>query len=162
MEFIKILLENSTLKEAKIYPAAKRASDNPSIGITIQNQAAFHVIKDCANITMRYLPHMVLASYENPFVSLKGKFKKEHIAEFVTASEKDYSVKQLLELIVCKATKLVLNTSASPSTTNINRDSHDDPYGDYGLDEPIQDVPQPSSESPSAIIDLLLKAFNIQ
>ena len=77
MEFVNIILQNSNLKEAKLYGAAQKAATNPEIGITIQNKAAYHVIKDCATIAMCYLPHLVFGSYVNPFESLKGKFKKE-------------------------------------------------------------------------------------
>jgi hypothetical protein len=51
MKFIDIILQNSQAKEAKLYGPATKASTNPETGVTILNPAAFHVIRDCANIT---------------------------------------------------------------------------------------------------------------
>jgi hypothetical protein len=94
MKFIEILLENSKVKEAKLYAPAKKASNNPETGITIQNKSAYHVIKDCANITIKYLPHYVFANYEYPFTELSGKFKRKDIEEFVSSTEKDIVLNQ--------------------------------------------------------------------
>jgi len=71
MRFVEIILENSTAKEAKLYNAARKAYQNPEIGITIQNKAAYHVIRDCAGITTKYLVHYVFGCYADPFVELK-------------------------------------------------------------------------------------------
>jgi hypothetical protein len=138
MEFIQILLQNSNLKEAKLYSAAQKAATNPEIGITVQNKAAYHVIKDCAAITMHYLPHLVFGSYLNPFESLKGKFSKECIAEFVKLAETTVSLNQLMYVIISKAQKMnVLTVEQREELPDIKLDvrdvSMDDPYGDYGI-----------------------------
>ena len=86
MEFLKIILQNSNLKEAKLYGAAQKAATNPEIGITIQNKAAYHVIKDCAAITMSYLPHSR---------ALKANSKKN------TLSNLSNNQKQIFPLISC-------------------------------------------------------------
>ena len=83
MKFVDILVENSDLKESKLLQAANKAYNKPDTGITIQNKGAYNVIKDCANITLKYLPHYIFGSYVNPFSALKGKFKKPDIEEFV-------------------------------------------------------------------------------
>lgn len=139
MEFIQIILQNSNLKEAKLYGAAQKAATNPEIGITIQNKAAYHVIKDCAAISMTYLPHMVFGSYMNPFESLSGKFKKEAVAEFVKVAETNLSLNQLLDIILAKAEKMKLVPSSQ--TTNVSQgfdqvDNPLDPYGSYGFESP--------------------------
>lgn len=161
MEFIEIILQNSNLKEAKLYGAAQKAANNPEIGITIQNKAAYHVIKDCAGITMNYLPHLVFGSYVNPFESLRGKFKKEHIAEFVKLAETNLSYNQLLCIIISKAEKMNI-ISAQPTAPKIqNFDIGDhtiDPYGSYGLDQPIVVQPVPATLTS---VDILCKAFGL-
>lgn len=138
MEFIQILLQNSNLKEAKLYSAAQKAATNPEIGITVQNKAAYHVIKDCAAITMHYLPHLVFGSYLNPFESLKGKFSRESIAEFVKLAETTVSLNQLMHVIISKAQKMnILTTEQKDELPDIKLDvrdvSMDDPYGEYGV-----------------------------
>ena len=161
MEFIQIILQNSNLKEAKLYTAAQKAALNPEIGVSIQNKAAYYVIRDCAAITVSYLPHLVFGSYQNPFESLKGKFKKEHITEFIKQSETDVACNQLLYTIIDKAEKLkVLTNSQNPSGNVYKFDSIEhtvDPYGEYGHDRPIVD--------PNSVVmtpfDILCKVFSV-
>ena len=75
MKFIDIILQNSQAREAKLLNPATKASTNPETGVTIVNPAAFHVIRDCAKLTVKYLPHYVFGLYANPFEVLKGKFE---------------------------------------------------------------------------------------
>ena len=136
MKFIDVLLENSKLKQAKLYRAVKRASEDPSIGITINNPAASHVIKDSALIAISYIPLLVFSSYDNPFEELKGKFSKEDILGFVKSSKTEISLHQLLIIILEKVKRLVPDVclprkveseikAAAPDVLM------DDPYGDY-------------------------------
>ena len=139
MEFIDIILQNSNLKEAKLFNAAKKAFVNPEIGITIENKAAYHVIKDCANITLNYLPHFVFGSYQNPFESLKGKFKKEVIAEFVKQTETNLPLYQLLYTIIDRAEKLKINfiAASNNSKQSFGEEVPANPYGDYGTEQVV-------------------------
>jgi len=121
MRFIDTILENSPVREAKLYGPAKKASETPDNGITIQNPAAYHVIQDCANMTQKYLPHYIFGLYANPFEELKGKFNYQNVKEFVDAAYSDMVLNQLLLLILDKVKKLPMAMVA-----NIN-----DPYGDY-------------------------------
>lgn len=121
MKFIDILLENSQAKEAKLLGPAGKASTNPETGVTIVNPAAFHVIRDCAKITAKYLPHYVWGLYANPFEVLKGKFQYNDVVEFVKAALSDMVLNQLLVLITDKIKKSSSSIAASS----------DDPYGDY-------------------------------
>lgn len=160
MEFIQIILQNSNLKEAKLYNAAQKAVTNPEIGITIQNKAAYHVIKDCANITINYLPHLVFGSYQNPFESLKSKFKRETLAEFVKQSETSVSLNQLLHIIISKAEKMNLLAAFQPVAALTQKfdviEPTSDPYGDYGHE---QVVVKPLVNSTLAPLDILCKVF---
>ena len=162
MEFIQIILQNSNLREAKLYGAAHKAALNPEIGITIQNKAAYHVIKDCANITMRYLPHLVFGSYQNPFESLKGKFKREILAEFIKQSETDLSLNQLFHIIVAKAEKMnIAPASLQVPAESIKFDIKDlgtNPYGEYDLEQPVA---KQSTDVILSPLDILCKIFSV-
>ena len=134
MKFIEVLLENSSLKQAKLFKAAKKASEDPSIGITINNPAAAHVIKDSALVAVSYIPLLVFSSYENPFSELKGKFSKEDVLEFVKASTNQLHFHQLLIIILEKVKRLVPQACASKKVQVEQTASDvlmDDPYGDY-------------------------------
>lgn len=131
MNFINTILKNSQIKEAKLYGPSKKASESPETGITIQNPSAYHVIKDCATMAHKYLPHFVFGHYANPFEVLKGKFTKADIEEFVTQANSDIVMYQLLSLILEKIKKLPgyqLDIDVSPT---IAQASSNDPYGDY-------------------------------
>lgn len=121
MKFIDIILQNSQAKEAKLVGPATKASTNPETGVTILNPAAFHVIRDCAKLTTKYLPHYVFGLYANPFEVLKGKIEYNDVVEFVKAALSDMVLNQLLVLITEKIKK--------SSSTLGGTDS--DPYGDY-------------------------------
>jgi len=121
MKFIDILLQNSQVKEAKLVGPATKASTNPETGVTIVNPSAYHVIKDCAKLTIKYLPHYVFGLYANPFEVLKGKFEYNDVVEFVRAALSDMVLNQLLVLITEKIKKSSSSIGGSDS----------DPYGDY-------------------------------
>jgi len=121
MKFIDIILQNSQAREAKLVGPATKASTNPETGVTILNPAAFHVIRDCAKLTIKYIPHYVFGLYANPFELLKGKFEYNDVVEFVKAAFSDMVLHQLLVLIMEKIKKAASTLSANSS----------DPYGDY-------------------------------
>jgi len=135
MKFIEKLIENTELKESKLYAAAQKCFAKPDTGITIQHKGAYNVIKDCANVTIRYLPHYIFGAYANPFDTLKGKFTKLEIEEFVKKSRDDYALEQLLTIIVNKfkdqPSKLEKRVEVAPKSDM----GMSDPYGMYGSDE---------------------------
>ncbi len=159
MKFIEILLENSKIKEAKLFSAAKKAANNPDTGITIQNKSAYHVIKDCANITIKYLPHYVFANYEYPFTELMGKFKRKEIEEFVSSSENDISLKQLIILILEQHGSI----DTKPEVTiEVNNDIElYDPYGEYGVGFDKATVKMENNNN-SSTVDILCKIFDVK
>lgn len=128
MKFLEIIIENSTEKLAKLYKPAYKASQNPENGITIQNKSAYHVIKDCAYLAHLYLPIFCFEKYTNPFIQLKGKFKKPDIEEFVKSTKTDKLNELLLNLILEKIEEKqpIENFSADLESN--------DPYGEYGLE----------------------------
>jgi hypothetical protein len=131
MNFIDQIIKNSQVKEAKLYGPSKKASENPETGITILTPAAFHVIKDCAILANRYLPHFIFGSYANPLEVLKGKFTRHDIEEFVNTANSDIVMFQLMTLILEKIRKtpyMITTSSAPAATPNLNSA---DPYGEY-------------------------------
>jgi len=131
MKFIEILLQNSQIKERKLYGPSQKASESPETGVIIQNPAAYHVIKDCATLTYKYLPHYVFGHYANPFEVLKGKFTRADITEFVTRANSDIVMHQLMSLILEKIKKLPGFQFEIDLTSNITPANVNDPYGDY-------------------------------
>lgn len=135
MKFIEVLLTNSQIKEAKLFGPAKKASQSPETGVVIQNPAAYHVIKDCATLTQKYLPHYVFGHYANPFEVLKGKFTKADIVEFVSSANSDIVLFQLLTLILDKIKKTTggyIEDENSPQQSGVSMSvASNDPYGDY-------------------------------
>ena len=137
MKFIEKLIENTELKESKLYAAAQKCFAKPDTGITIQHKGAYNVIKDCANVTIRYLPHYIFGAYANPFDTLKGKFTKLEIEEFVKKSRDDYALEQLLTIIVNKfknqPSKVEKKTELAPKSDM----GMSDPYGMYAKNKII-------------------------
>jgi len=154
MRFIDIILENSKIKEARLINAAKKAALNPEIGITIQNKAAYHVIKDCASISVKYLPLYAFGSYAEPFKDLYNKFTKTDIQEFITSTDVSLENKQLLDIILSKLGK-VEDTSPKQLVVPVGVDESSDPYGDYGVREEIT-VP---TSTGSTALDTLCEVF---
>lgn len=126
MKFVDVIFENSQIKEAKLYGPSKKAAERPETGITIQTPAAFHVIKDCATLANKYLPHFVFGHYANPFEVLKGKLTRADITEFVNEANSDIVMHQLLMLIMAKLDKSI--TVPQPVVAS---SMSADPYGDY-------------------------------
>jgi hypothetical protein len=160
MEFIKVLLHHSTIKEAKLLNSAHKAAANPEIGVTITHKAAYHVIKDCASIASKYIPLMVFGAYDNPFETLRGKFSRKSIQELVTKAAEDVAYDQLITVIVDRATKMKLMEAPKPTTKEIKfEEDAADPYGDYGC--MVQDDSPVIISSPTtdAMVDTLVKLF---
>lgn len=160
MRFVEIIFENSGLKQAKLFQAAQKAYAKPDTGITINHQGAYNVIRDCAMITLRYLPHFIFGSYAHPFSSLKGKFKKPDIEEFVKKCRDDYALNQLLIVIKEKYNSQNSTVQTIVVSNDLLKNASgdmDDPYGLYGVEE--------ISETPSTEltdVDLLCQAFSVE
>jgi len=111
MKFIDAIINNSPIKEAKLYAPALKAYNAPETGITIQSAAAYNVIKDCAEITLKYLPHYIFGSYANPVSVLKGKVTANDVDEFISNAQNDIVLHQLLVLILDKIEPLITTNS---------------------------------------------------
>lgn len=160
MKFIEKLISYSELKEAKLYSAAHKCFNKPDTGITIQHQGAYNVIRDCAYVTTRYLPHFIFGAYVNPFETLKGKFTKIEIEEFVKKSRDDYALSQLLLIILTKIKDdNILKHSDNVKAPKELDFSGNDPYGMYG-DEDIE-IEDQAIELQLNDVEILCKAFSV-
>ena len=161
MNFIDIILNNSEIKEAKLYNPSKKAAENPNIGITIQKPAAFHVIKDCATMASGYIPLFVFEHYSDPFTQLKEKIKREDIEQFVAATKTNVFHKHLLMAVASKAIsqnpslKNPENKFASNNTYSTS--FLQDPYGEYMDNE--DDLSQKQVDAGTDYVELLCRAF---
>jgi len=155
MKFIDLILQNSQIKEAKLYGPSKKASERPETGITIQNTSAFYVIKDCATLANKYLPHFVFGHYANPFEVLKDKFTRDDISEFVAEANSDIVLNQLLTLILEKINKSTAISNIQPTINTNTTSNSSDPYGDYESYALAQQQAHPQDT-----VSLLCAAFN--
>lgn len=159
MKFIEKLIENTELKESKLYAAAQKCFAKPDTGITIQHKGAYNVIKDCANVTIRYLPHYIFGAYANPFDTLKGKFTKLEIEEFVKKSRDDYALGQLLTIIVNKFKNQPSKVEKKTELALKSDMGMSDPYGMYGSDE--FEVEENSRNDQMGEVEILCLAFGV-
>ena len=160
MKFIETILENSTVKEAKLYAPSKKASINPDTGVTILNKSAYHVIKDCATIANRYLPIFVFGQYSDPFNALSGKIKKSDISDFIKSCNSDFVHDQLLSLILSKIGKTI---ETEKEVTEIKPNyivNENDPYGEYGSSSVIEQEIKTKSTKQTGTFEILCEAFN--
>lgn len=156
MKFLSVIFDNSDLNEAKLFSAANKCYDKPDTGITIQHKGAYNVIRDCAKVTIRYLPHYIFGAYTNPFQTLKGKFTKPDIEEFVKKSRDDYALNQLLSVIIQKYKAENDIPEQSNNFSDISLDSND-PYGYYGMNDDVEEVVAQKMNE----VDILCKAFSV-
>ena len=133
-----------SLKMVQLYSPAVSASKDPKQGITIQNKAAYYVIRDCATTTVKYFPILCYGLYESPIDVFRGKFSDKQIKEFAAKTETDIIAKQLLTLILNDA--------------NIDQDDQfdyteesDSIYGEYGYSA--------TETKKSSVEELLLSIF---
>ncbi|MDB4464456.1 hypothetical protein N9033_00130 [bacterium] len=140
------------------------ASKSPETQVKILNKSAYYVIKDCADITLKYLPHYLYSHLKNPIASLKGKVSEQNIIDFVGRSGKSETTRQLLQIIVDDIVIDKPDISDATITDFTIPEGVDDVYGDYGYTSD-----EPTNESPSlvrvdindggAVIDLLTTAL---
>jgi len=142
--FEEVILENSTQQIAKLYGSAARAADKPDTGVEIKKKAAYYVIRDCANITKKYLAIHIWGLFDDPILDLKGKFTSNEVKSFLKRAETETEAKLLKKLILSdiKQKYEVIHTSSGTTAVSYEADS-DDIYSYYeeyeeGLDESVE------------------------
>ena len=180
MTFEEKLIKSGVIRQKNLLVPSRKASAAPDTGVTILKKSAYFVIKDCADVTHKYLPHLIYSSLDNPINHLKGLFTQAEIIDFVGRSKEDRWTKQLLNIILTDIGtvqyRLVTGSStdgdSAPKTTPVfdysTVDEEEDVYGDYnddGLDEDtVVEVEQPKVEinvdDVTAIINKLIEVFD--
>lgn len=154
MNFLDIIVSNSDTREARLYNAAKKASEKPDTGITVNIPAAYNVIKDSATLAVKYLPHYIFGNYADPFEALKGKFTRQDVKEFVETSHKDHVIQQLLVIILDE-----IGTAANSSIAITSKTADAvNPYGDYeSYLAPVEPVKIVDTDP----VSIICKAFQV-
>lgn len=117
-------------RHKKLVRPAKIAATSPDTQVKIYNKSAYYVIKDCADITLRYLPHFAYSQLSDPVSSLKGKISEQEITDFVSRSSADSCTRQLLQIILNDITPTG-NIKPREVVTDFTIAEGEDVYGDY-------------------------------
>ena len=145
MIFEEKIITNSSIRQKNLMRPAKVAYENPDTGVTINKKGAYYLIKDTADVTVKYLAHLCYASYDNPISSLKGLFTQSKIIDFVGRSKEQEHTKQLLENILTDAGSINQVSYDTPAVDNstavvdLSVTDEEDVYGDYES-EPEADI----------------------
>ena len=166
------IIKHCKVRQRNLMRAAKIASEKPDTGVTILKKGAYFVIKDCADITQKYLALLAYGSYKDPLKSLKGKFTENEIIDFVSRSSKEYHTKQLLSVMFADISQKERGNYVKPEQAIVEEidftiTDEEDIYGDYEFDdsekEPVkEEVPLPidiDMTDGTAIIEKLIEVF---
>ena len=156
--FEEVILNNSSEQIAKLYGPAERAYNKPDTGIDVNKKSAYYVIRDCANITRQYLAIHVWGLYEDPILTLKGKFTSNQVKDFLSRSDKETGPKLLKQLIVAgiKDKYEVVHTTKGSSSFSYEADDNDI-YSYYEEYEEGFDTVQEEGEQILTEEELILK-----
>lgn len=182
MTFEEKIIKNCSIRQRKLMRPARIAHNKPDTGVTILKKGAYFLIKDTADVTVKYLAHLAYSSYANPLNELNGKFTQSDIIDFVGRSKEAPETRQLLHIILtdigCAQFKTAVGTNDPKPvegntlpvpTHDYSIDSEDDDvYGDYDLEEDVVE-PQPvvaeanddvNVDDVTAIIEKLIEVFS--
>ena len=169
------IIKNCKVRQRNLMRPAMLASEKPDTGVKILKKGAYFVIRDCADITQKYLSLLSYGSYEDPIAELKGKFTEKEIIDFVARSSKEQSTKQLLNIIFADIFAKEKGTYVKqvPVTEEVldftETGEEDDIYGDYEYDSSEESadtsLPQPidiDMSDGTAIIEKLIEVFAVK
>lgn len=159
MSFETKIISNSKIKQNKLLRPAKVASKKPDTGVEIKNKSAYYVIRDCADITQKYLVHLCYSSYNDPILDLSGKFTEKEIIDFVARSQQDGNdhLRQLIYIIFTDIARKqglyekVITNEPAPIDWN-EQDDDGDIYGEYDYVE--EEPKQQPEEIPLTQVDI--------
>jgi|TARA_R110000850_G_scaffold26199_3_gene75123 hypothetical protein len=137
MTFEEKIIKNSSIRQKNLVRPAKIAFEKPDTGVTINKKGAYYLIKDSADVTVKYVVHLCYGSYNNPINDLKGKFTQSEIIDFVGRSKEEQQTKQLLNIILTDI-GVVNNNFTTETKEDLDltiNDEIDDVYGDYELED---------------------------
>jgi hypothetical protein len=141
------ILKNCSIRQKNLLRPAAIAAEKPDTGVEIKKRGAYFLIKDCADITLKYAAHLGYSSFSSPLTQLKGKFTQAEIIDFVGRSKEEAHTRQLLHIILTDIGSAQYKSAtdipvAPVEGTTIPTVSHDytikdneDVYGDYEFDD---------------------------
>lgn len=166
------ILRLSQARYSKLKRPAELAAAKPDTCVKILNKSAYYVIKDCAEITLKYLPHFVYSGIRDPITKLRGQVTDKQVVDFVNRSAKEDHTQQLLRLILDdvakKNTALTISPVNSIDPDNIDftlTGNEDDVYGDYDYEqstpepEPVQELTTTNVNDLDGVIEILKGAL---
>ena len=136
----------------KLKRPAELAAAKPDTCVKILNKSAYYVIKDCAEITLKYLPHFIYSGIKDPIAKLRGNVPEQDIVEFVNRASRADHTQQLLRLVVDDIIKSDKEASdpVTPSSDAMDftlTGDEDDVYGDYEYGFDSEPEPEPELKS---------------
>lgn len=138
MTFEEKIIKNSSIRQKNLMRPAKIAFEKPDTGVTINKKGAYYLIKDSAEITIKYASLLCYGSYKTPLKDLKGIFTQSEIIDFVGRSKEENHTKQLLNIILTDIGCLnqpIINEEKEETNIDFTiEDEIDDVYGDYEID----------------------------
>ena len=175
MTFEDRIISLTTSRYKNLKRPATLAATKPDTCVKIINKSAYYVIKDCAEITLKYLPHNVYSGIKDPVTKLKGLVTEQEIRDFAERSLKQDHTQQLLKLVlddISRKQQIVLNKPLMNSSADDDIDftltgDEGDVYGDYDYvteQEPAEETAVTDQEpvdisNLQSIVDTLLRAF---
>ena len=179
MMFEDKIIKNSSIRQRNLMRPAKIAVSKPDTGVTIEKRGAYFLIKDAADITMKYLAHLAYSSYTNPITDLKGKFTQAEIIDFVGRSKTDPESRQLLHIVLTDIGSAQVKSVTDGQVTVItgvttekpvfdySASNDEDVYGDYdmeadedGVEPVIVDAKEEVNvDDVTAVINKLIEVF---
>ena len=136
--FEEAIIKNNTEQIAKLWGPAGKAQENPDTGIEVLKKGAYFVIRDCAKVARMCLPIYVWELYDDPITSLKGKFTKVDVEDFLKRAVSEPEATALRKVILndIKAKHKVAEPVPSQPCSISFEESDDDIYGYYeGYDD---------------------------
>ena len=149
MTFEEKILKNCEIRQRNLMRPAKIAAEKPDTGVTILKKGAYFLIRDCADVTLKYAAHLAYSSFNSPLTQLKGKFTQSEIIDFVGRSKEEAHTRQLLHVILTDIGSAQYKSAtdipvAPVEGTTIETPQHDysitddeDVYGDYEMDDDV-------------------------
>ena len=152
-------LSNSRYKN--LQRPAEIAAAKPDTCVKILNKSAYYVIKDCAEITLKYLPHFVYSGIRDPLTKLRGVVTQQDVVDFATRASKEDHTQQLLRLVLDDITRSAAVVSVSIRATLSDDDidftltgDESDVYGDYDYTSPATTQQEPEVDQVPEIANI--------
>lgn len=169
MTFEEKIIKNSSIRQRNLMRPAKIAMEKPDTGVTILKKGAYYLIKDSADITVKYLPLLCYGSFSAPISDLKGKFTQAEIIDFVGRAKEESFTNQLLNIILtdigCTQPITQIIDDDKTDELDLSFDDDEDVYGDYETEEETSVTTTTTTtevidiEDASVVIQKLIEVF---